>query len=85
MATPRQKMEVFQVCRSVEIVEPPADALCPFRSVLPNEQFLPVADLAELLRAEPDFHCIRLGKTIHHKGECYFTMSQNRAKNKLLL
>jgi len=31
MATPRQKTEVFQACRSVEIVEPPADALGPFR------------------------------------------------------
>src|ERR1035437_3148832 len=85
MATPRQKTEVFQGCRSVEIVEPPADALRPFRSVLPNKQFPPVADFTELLRTEPDFHCIRLRKTIHQNSECYFTMPQNRAENNLLL
>src|SRR5258708_3364668 len=85
VATPRQETELLQRCRSVDIVEPPTDAFCPFRSVLPNKQLLPVAKLAELLRTEPDSHCIRLEKIIHQKGECYFTMSENTAKNKLLL
>src|SRR5260370_38759879 len=50
VATPWQETELLQRCRSVEIVEPPADAFCPFRSVLPNKQLLPVANLAALLR-----------------------------------
>ena len=59
MTTPRQKTKVLQSRGGVEVVEPPTDTLRPFRSVLANQQLLPVAECAELLEAEPDLYCIR--------------------------